>query len=263
MSLKMIAAVAALATVGIAAAIPAHAEEPLKLRIATEGAYPPFNGVDASGRLFGFDVEIAEAICAQLKAECSMVAQDWDGIIPGLLASKYDVIVASMFITAARKEKVAFTEPYYRSAMTYVMPKGSDASIIDKPDLDGKTLGVQAGATQSQYAETVHGTADIRQYRTQDEVNLDLVNGRLDIQVGDLIPMLEWTEKTDDGACCELVGKPITDPQYVGEGVGMAVRKEDTELLARLNGALDAIVADGTYKKINDKYFSLDIYTLE
>lgn len=262
MSFKIAAIAANLLFAAVVAVSPAQADT-LKLKIATEGAYPPFNAVDASGQLIGFDVDIAKALCAEIKAECELVAQEWDGIIPGLLAKKYDVIVASMFITEERKEKVAFTKPYYKAAMTYVMKKGADTSVLDKSDLGGKSVGVQAGTTQASYVEAAHAKADLKQYPTQDEVNLDLAGGRLDIQVGDLVPMLEWTEKTKDGACCELVGKPITDPKYVGEGVGMAIRKEDTALQAKLNAALDAIVANGVYKSINDKYFSLDIYKMQ
>ncbi len=234
-----------------------------KVRIATEGAYPPFNAVDSSGKLFGFDVDIANALCEKMQADCTIVAQDWDGIIPGLLAGKYDVIVASMFITEERKQKVSFTEPYYKAAMTYVVPKGSDITDFSDKGLKGKVIGAQAGATQGEYVSAVHPSADIRLYRSQDEVNLDLANGRLDLQVSDLIPMLEWTEKTEDGKCCELVGEPITSVEYVGDGVGMAVRKEDEDLRKQLNEALAQIVADGTYAKINDVYFSRDIYTLD
>ena len=263
MSIKIAAIAANLVLATLVAVSPAKAEEPLKIKIATEGAYPPFNSVDTAGKLIGFDVDIANALCAELKAECELVAQDWDGIIPGLLAKKYDVIIASMFITEERKQSVDFTKPYYKAAMTYVMKKGDDASVLDKPDLGGKSVGVQAGTTQAAFVEAAHPDADIKQYPTQDEVNLDLAGGRLDMQVGDLVPMLEWTEKTEDGKCCALTGKPITDPKYVGEGVGMAIRKEDSALKEKLNGALDAIVANGVYKSINDKYFSLDIYKME
>ncbi|MBN9030332.1 transporter substrate-binding domain-containing protein [Rhizobium sp. YJ-22] len=263
MKMKIALAASSILLGAILAMAPAQAEEKLKLRIATEGAYPPFNAVDTAGQLVGFDVDIAKALCEEMKADCELVAQDWDGIIPGLLAKKYDVIIASMFITEERKQKVAFTKPYYKAAMTYVMKKGGDASVLDKPDLGGKSVGVQAGTTQATFAEAMHPQADLKQYPSQDEVNLDLAGGRLDMQIGDLVPMLEWTQKTKDGECCELVGKPITDPKFVGEGVGMAVRQEDNALREKLNAALDAIVANNVYKTINDKYFSLDIFHLE
>ena len=103
----------------------------------------------------------------------------------------------------------------------------------------------------------------MRLYPTQDEVNLDMASGRIDMQVGDMLPMLDWTKKTEDGTCCELAGDPITDPAFVGEGVGIALRQEDDELREKLNAALAEMRADGTYKTINDKYFDIDVYTMK
>jgi polar amino acid transport system substrate-binding protein len=234
-----------------------------KLRLGTEGAYPPFNYFDTAGNLVGFDVEIGEALCAQMKVECELVAQDWDGIIPGLVAKKYDFIIASMFITAERKKQVSFTDPYYLAAMTHVAAKGTEITEFTDKAMKGKIIGAQSGTTQAEYIQAVYPDADIRLYPTQDEVNLDLANGRLDLQVGDMLPMLDWVTKTDEGSCCELVGEPITDPKFVGEGVGIAVRQEDNDLRMALNKALAEIRTNGVYKKINDKYFTLDVYTMK
>ncbi|MFA7413481.1 MAG: ABC transporter substrate-binding protein [Rhizobium sp.] len=251
----------ALATVAGLAAFSASAAE--KLRIGTEGAYPPFNYTDSDGKIGGFDVEIGQVLCERMKVECDVVAQDWDGIIPGLLAKKYDMIVASMFITEERKTKVSFTNPYYLAAMTHIAPKGSKIAEFTNEALKGKVIGAQAGTTQADYVAAVYPDAVLKVYPTQDEVSLDMANGRLDLEVGDLLPLLEWVTKTDDGKCCELVGKPITDPKYVGDGVGIAVRQEDNDLREKLNKALDEIRADGTYQKINAKYFPIDIYTMK
>ncbi|WP_341486069.1 ABC transporter substrate-binding protein [Thioclava sp. GXIMD4215] len=233
------------------------------LRIATEGAYPPFNYVEPSGEIKGFDVEIANALCKKLNANCTIVAQDWDGIIPGLLAKKYDLIVASMFITEERKKQIAFSDPYYASAMTLVAPKGAGLTDLTDKGLSGKTIGAQAGATQADYLQATFPSADIRLYPNQDEVNLDLASGRLDLEVGDMVPMAEWLHNTADGACCEMVGEPIRDPAFVGEGVGIGLRKEDDTLRQRINAALKEMREDGTYQAINDKYFDIDIYTLK
>ena len=234
------------------------------LKIGTEGAYPPFNFQDASGKLGGFDVEIGLALCEKMKVECEVVGQDWDGIIPGLVAKKYDMIIASMFITDERKKQVAFTDPYYLAAMTHAAPKNSGITDFTNEGMKGKTIGAQSGTTQADYAAAVYPDADIKLYPTQDEVNLDMANGRLDLQVGDMIPLLDWVTKNDDGkACCELIGEPITDKKFVGEGVGIAVRQEDNDLREKLNAALKAIREDGTYQKINDKYFSIDVYTMK
>ncbi|MDG1582311.1 ABC transporter substrate-binding protein [Pseudomonas sp. GOM6] len=241
----------------------ALASEGQTLRIATEGAYPPFNFFTADGQLGGFDIDIGNALCAQMKAKCQFVAQDWDGIIPALLADKYDLIIASMFITEERKQKVAFTAPYQKSAMTFVVPKDSDLKDFSPQGLAGKTIGAQGSTTQGDYLSAMFPDSDVRLYPTQDAVNLDLASGRLDAQVGDMIPMLEWTSKTEDGACCVLAGAPISEAKYVGEGVGIALRKEDAALRDELNEALAAIIADGTYKAINDKYFSVNLLTLQ
>ncbi len=240
-----------------------QASETTTLRIATEGAYPPFNYFTSDGQLAGFDVELGKALCDKMQVKCSFVAQDWDGIIPALLAGKYDVIVASMFITEKRKEQVDFSDPYQKSAMTFVVPKDSKLTDFSPKALEGKTLGAQGSTTQGEYLSALYPESDIRLYPTQDAVNLDLVSGRLDAQVGDMIPMLDWTKKSDDGSCCVVAGEPITDPKYVGDGVGMAVRQEDDALRMKLNQALAEVVSDGTYKTINDKYFSVNILTLK
>jgi polar amino acid transport system substrate-binding protein len=233
------------------------------VRIGTEGAYPPFNFIDQTGQLAGFDVEIGLALCEKMKVKCELVAQDWDGIIPALVAGKYDVIIASMFITDERKKVVSFTDPYYTAAMTHVVAKGTAPTEFTDAALSGKAVGAQSSTTQADYIQKNYPSADIRLYKTQDEANLDMANGRLDVMVGDFLPMYDWTTKSEDGKCCELVGEAITDPAFVGEGVGMAVRQEDNELRENLNKALAEILADGTYKKINDKYFAINVYTMK
>nr|WP_321457049.1 ABC transporter substrate-binding protein [uncultured Cohaesibacter sp.] len=249
---------AALLAAGLATS--AYAE---KLRLGTEGAYPPFNYVTSEGKIEGFDIDIGLELCKRIGAECEVVAQDWDGIIPGLLADKYDFIIASMFITNERKKQVNFTDPYYKAAMTHVIPKDSPVTEFTNEALKGMAIGAQSGTTQADYAMAMYPDADIRLYPTQDEANLDIASGRIDVMVGDMLPLLDFVQKTEDGKCCKIAGEPITDPKFVGDGVGIALRKEDTDLLARLNKALAEIRADGTYKKINDKYFTIDIYTMK
>lgn len=250
------AAAAAMIVLGAAGA---EAQE--KLRLGTEGAYPPFNYFDSAGNVIGFDVEIGLALCEKMGVECEIIAQDWDGIIPGLQANRYDFIIASMFITEERKQQVAFTDPYYKAAMTHVAPKDSGLTELTNDTLSGMAIGAQSGTTQANFVQAQYPDADIRLYPTQDEVNLDMASGRIDLQVGDMLPLLDFLA-TDDGQCCEMVGEPITDPAFVGEGVGIAVRQEDTELVSRLNEALQAIREDGTYQAINDKYFPIDVYTM-
>lgn len=253
---KLLASVIALGALTVAA----QAET---LRLGTEGAYPPFNYVTPEGKVEGFDIDIGLELCKRIGAECEVVAQDWDGIIPGLLAKKYDFIIASMFITEERKEQVAFTAPYYMAAMTHVVPQDSEITEFTNETMKDKVVGAQAGTTQAEYAVAMYPDADVRLYPTQDEASLDMASGRLDVMVGDMLPLLDFVEKTEDGKCCKIAGAPITDPAFVGEGVGIALRKEDDDLRTRLNAALEEIRADGTYKAINDKYFSIDIYTMK
>jgi len=245
----------------VAGSLAAEAQD--KLRLGTEGAYPPFNYFDTAGNLVGFDIDIGLALCEHMQVECELVAQDWDGIIPGLLAEKYDFIIASMFITDERRKQVSFTDPYYLAAMTHVAPKDSGIAEFTDAAMAGKVVGALSGSTQADFIQEMYPSAEIRLYPTQDEVNLDLASGRLDVQVSDMLPMIEWVTKTDDGACCELTGEPITDPKWVGDGVGIAVRQADNDLREKMNVALKEIREDGTYKAINDKYFPIDIFTMK
>ncbi|MCJ8141608.1 ABC transporter substrate-binding protein [Ancylobacter sp. A5.8] len=250
--LKMLAAAAVLA----ASAGMAHAEIK-KVRIGTEGAYPPFNAVDSTGKLIGFDIDIANALCAKMKVECTFVAQDWDGIIPALLAKKYDAIVASMSITDERKQKVAFTDPYYLTPGNFMVPKDSPIKGTTPADLKGKIVGAQSSTTSANYLEDKYKDSEIKLYPTQDEANADLANGRLDAILIDKFVGYEWLEKTDAGKCCVFVGADLLDVNP--DGTGIAVRQDDNELREAFNKALKEIVADGTYKKINEKYFPFPI----
>jgi polar amino acid transport system substrate-binding protein len=239
----------------------AIAKEWQKVRIGTEGAYPPFNFIDSAGKLQGFDVEIAKALCDKMKVECEFVAQDWDGIIPGLLAGKYDAIVASMSITEERKQKVDFTNKYYNTPAQFVVRKDSGMTDLSPEAMKGKTIGAQSATIHANYLEEFYKDSDIKLYGTQDEANADLAAGRLDAILADSVVLWEWTEKTDDGKCCQFAGAPITEPDRIfGEGAGIAVRKDDNELKEMLNKALEEIRADGTYQKINEKYFPFDVY---
>ena len=228
-----------------------------KIKIGTEGAYPPFNSMTADGKLVGFDVDIAEALCAQMKVECELVAQDWDGIIPALQAGKFDAIIASMSITEERKKQVSFTNKYYTTPLALVALKDSAIASTAPADLAGKTIGAQASTTQGVYAEDVYGKAgaEAKLYPTQEEAMADLTNGRLDVVISDKFVLFDWM-KTTGSDCCKMVG----DVEGTDTPAGIAVRLEDTALRDKFNTALDAIRADGTYNKIVAKYFDFDIY---
>ncbi|WP_137821393.1 ABC transporter substrate-binding protein [Pseudomonas sp. D(2018)] len=225
-----------------------------KLKIGTEGAYPPFNLIDASGQAGGFDVEIAQALCAKMKAECEVVTSDWDGIIPALNAKKFDFLAASMSITEERKQAVDFTDPYYTNKLQFIAPKSSDFKT-DKASLKGKVIGAQRATIAGTWLEdNMADVVDIKLYDTQENAYLDLSSGRLDGVLADKFVNWEWL-KSDSGKDFEFKGDPVFD----NDKIAIAVRKGDP-LREKLNAALKEIVADGTYKKINDKYFPFSIY---
>lgn len=235
----------------------ASAQEVIK--IGTEGAYPPFNVLESDGTLTGFDIDIAKALCEEMEAECEFVTSDWDGIIPGLLAGRYDAIIASMSITEERKEQVDFTEKYYNTPPAIAVPKDSELTEATDEALAGIALGAQSSTTHSNYAEEKLPSAELRLYPTPDEYKLDIASGRIDAVIDDVIVLSQWLE-TEDGACCKILDTLTPDPVINGEGAGIALRKEDDELRERFNAAIQAIRENGTYQEINDKYFEVDVY---
>ncbi|MET0313990.1 MAG: lysine/arginine/ornithine ABC transporter substrate-binding protein [Hansschlegelia sp.] len=246
----------------MALAFAAQAKDWSKIRIGTEGAYPPFNFIDSAQQLQGFDVDIAKAICDKEKVSCDVVAQDWDGLIPALLAGKYDAIFASMSITDERKKNIAFSSKYYSSPALFVAQK-SDAGLATTPDgMKGKTLGAQSATVSARYLQEVFAPAgvEVKLYATQDEANLDLASGRVDAVLADKVVMLPWLEKSPDGQCCQIVGQDVSDPKYFGEGIGAGMRKDDTDLKALIDKGIADIRADGTYDRINAKYFPFSLY---
>ncbi|HEU4985657.1 MAG TPA: ABC transporter substrate-binding protein [Rhizobiaceae bacterium] len=230
----------------------ASAQDKMKLKIGTEGAYPPFNNLNASGELEGFDIDIAKALCEEMNAECEFVTQEWDGIIPALQAGKFDAIVASMSITEERKQQVDFTDPYYTNSLTFVAPKDSD---FDPSTADGKVIGVQQGTIAAAFVEENYPNADLNAYPSQLEAWADLANGRVDAVLADFGVQYGWVQ-SDDGQCCEFKGDPVDS----NDRIAIAVRKGETELAEKFNTAIAAIRENGKYAEINKKYFPFDIF---
>ncbi len=231
-----------------------------KIRVAMEGAYPPFNYVTSDGVLSGFDVDIAKALIAAAGAEIEIVTQDWDGIIPALLARKYDCIIGSMSITEERKKKIGFTKKYYKTPARFVAKKGLIPNF-SKAALKGKTIGVQSATTHDRYLTDNYGKAvAIKRYSSQDQVCLDIVAGRLDMFIADSVVASDSFLNKEEGKDFEFVGPDLIDSKWFGNGAGIGVRKQDTDLVNLLNDAIDKIIADGTYKKIQDKHFGFDVY---
>lgn len=232
------------------------------LKMGTEGAYAPFNLVNKEGELEGFDIDIGNALCAEMKVECEWVTADWDGIIPALMSKKFDTIVASMSITDERKQKIDFTKKYYTSPVKFAQPKGSNIEI-SKEGLKGKIIGVQGSTVTENFVKGKFGdVAEIKAYGAQDEANLDFVSGRVDLIAADSFVLYDFLS-SEDGTFAEATGPDFDDPKYLGEGIGIGIRKGDDDLRQRLNGAIEAIRANGTYQKINAKYFAFDVYGSE
>jgi lysine-arginine-ornithine-binding protein len=253
-----------LAAAALAFATASASAETMKLTIATEGAYAPFNYVADDGSLQGFDVDIAKALCEKIKAECTIVKQDWDGMIPALLAKKFDAIVASMSITEERKQKIDFTGKYYNTPAVLVARKDSKIKIgtdghVDPASLKGLKIGVQRATIHENFARANFPGAEIVVYDTADNANLDLMSGRLDARMDDILALQEGILKQEGGGDYAIMGKGWTGG-LLGDGAGIGVRKEDSKLRDALSQAILDIRADGTYKKINDKYFNFDVY---
>lgn len=238
----------------------AHADEK-PVRIGIEAAYPPFSFKTPDGKLAGFDVDIGNTLCEEMKVKCVWVEQEFDGLIPALKVRKIDAILSSMTITDERKKSVDFTNKYYNTPARFVMKEG--ATLNDpKADLKGKKVGVLRGSTADRYASgdlTPVGVEVVR-YNSQQEANMDLVAGRLDAIVADSVNLDDGFLKTDAGKGYAFVGPQLTDEKYFGEGVGIAVRKGDSALAGKFNDAIAAIRANGKYKQVQDKYFKFDVY---
>jgi polar amino acid transport system substrate-binding protein len=247
---------------GLAAAVAltsaAIAKDWTEIRIGTEGAYPPFNNLGSDGQLVGFDIDLGNALCEKMKVKCSWVAQDWDGIIPALQASKFDVIIAAMDATEERMKVIDFGTPYFSTPLSLIGAK--DSALTASPDAyAGKTVGVQASTTQALVAEAKFTGATVKGYPTQDEANADLASGRLDAVLSDKLPMMAYLETEAGKACCKLIGDLERDVKLQGVGSAFAFRKDTPELRDMFNKALDEAKKDGTYRKIQAKYFSFDL----
>lgn len=235
------------------------------LRIGTEGAYPPYNMIDASGELSGFEIDLGNALCERLGMTCEFVAQDWDGIIPALANGRYDAIMAGMAITDERRERISFTQGYVTTPAWFVAAKDSDlqqAATLEQVHeaLAGKAVGVQTSTIHQNFLDQEFGDdIDIRLYDTQDNVALDLASGRIDAGLADATSWQPFLE-SEDGQGFQNFGPSLTGDDFAvfGEGVGIGLRKDDEALLARLNEALCAMKADGSLAALATQWFGID-----
>ena len=249
--------VAALA-IGLAGMAAASAEQ-LKVGFAAE-PYPPFTSPDANGNWVGWEVDFKDAICKEAKLDCVVTPVAWDGIIPALNSKKIDMIIGSMSITEERLKSIDFTDKYYNTPPGIIGPKDQKFDATHE-GLKGKVLGVQVSTIHQVYANKYFGAngTEIKEYQTQDEANQDLAAGRIDAVQADSIA-LDAFLKSEQGACCDLKGTVADDPAILGLGVGIGIRKGETELKEKLNAAIKAIRANGTYDAFSKKYFAFDIY---
>ncbi len=231
-----------------------------KIRMCSEGAFPPFNSVSPEGELVGFDIDIGNALCDYLKVKCTWQKQAWEGTIPGLLARKYDASIAQMSITEERLKKVAFTNKYMKTPTRLAGHENFVTRVI-MGKIKKPKIGVQRETIQDRYASHFWGNkAEIVRYGSQDEVYLDMKSGRLDLLFADSISILDGFLKLKGNEAYQFIGPVFTDPKWFGKGVGIAIHKQNQDLVEMFNKAIDGIRANGTYKKIQDKYFDIDVY---
>ena len=256
-----------------------------QIKIGTEGAYPPWNSKDASGNLIGFEVELANELCAIMKHECTIVEQDWDGMIPALLMRKFDAIMAGMSITDERLKTINFSQGYADEVASLAVMKGSDLEVMETPEginlslggsdvkktlktltsaLAGKTVCTQTGTIHQNFLESGDvGSVNVRTYKTQDEVNLDLTAGRCDVALAAAVAFVDYADKS--GEAVVLVGPTLSGGAF-GNGVGVGIRKggdgaigkRDAQLLKDFNKAIDKARKDGIISRLAIKHFGFD-----
>ena len=237
----------ALATTLVALALPAIAQVK-EIRIGTEGAYPPYNNLNSKKELEGFEIDYMNDLCAKMKVKCTWVVQDWDGIIPALLANKYDVIVAGMNATPERQKNVDFTDVYTSTPIAFAGKKTTTSTDVSPAALKGKAIGAQGSTIHMNYLEAYYKGSTLRPYGKQEEAELDLVNGRVDYVLAD-VEALDSFLKKNGKECCKIISEIKRDLAIHGPGVGMALRKGSNELKAMLNKAIAESKADGSLDK--------------
>ena len=247
----------ALIAVGSTLALTAQAAD---LKVAIDPTYEPFTYKTADGKPTGFDVDIANAICAEMKRNCVFVEQVWDSMIPGLQARKYDVVVSSLSITEERKRVIDFSDRYYKTPSAIVVKKGT--SYANPASLKGKRIGVLKGSTQEKWAmgELKPAGVTVVPYEAQDQVYLDIKAGRLDGTVADKVEVHGGFLRKPEGKDYGYVGPDQYETKYYGDGIGIGMRKGQKDLKDQINKAIKTIRSNGTYNQIAKKYFDFDPY---
>nr|WP_299245979.1 transporter substrate-binding domain-containing protein [uncultured Halomonas sp.] len=226
------------------------------VRFGVDVPYEPMEYRTPDGELTGFDIDLGNALCAEIGVECEWVVQGWDGIIPGLMSRKYDAIMSSMTINDDRRKQVLFSDPYFTPPSAWFVPGDSEIDDPSEETLTDKNIGVQRGTLQDNYASDMYGSvADINRYATADDMVLDMEAGRLDIVFLDF-PVGKSTLLDSEDNDYKVIGEMITEPkEYFGDGFGIAFRKRDEDLAKKFNEALATLKENGTYDEIRQEYF--------
>ena len=225
-----------------------------KITVATEGAYPPFNYLDRKGLPAGFEMDIAQEACERMKAECEFVSARWDDLVPGLLDKKYDIVMSSLEVNGERRRRLGLSRRYYLSPGAFIAAKGQP---FDGPPtlLRNKRIGVQKDSTHADWIDkSFRRSAQIKRYATVADALQALTKDEVDAVFGDKVQLWLWSQKPE-GKCCEIMGQDIKDNQTLGVGVSAGLRREDAKLRDALNKAFAEMQSDGTFKKLNEKYF--------
>ena len=225
---------------------------PNPIRFATEATYPPFEYTDESGKIKGFDIDIAQALCQQMKVECTFSNQSFNSLVPSLKIGKFDAVIASLGVTSERLKQVDFTNAYYEPSAVFVAALNKHYTLND---IDGKSVGAQEGSTFLKYLQDKYGNKiTVKSYASVQDAFLDLVAGRVDLVLADTPIATTWIKQPANIKQFAIIGKPIADHEYFGVGYGIAVRKNNPELLNAFNKALADIKANGIYQKIRKQY---------
>lgn len=228
------------------------------IRVAVEGAYPPFNFIDANNELQGFEVDLLKSLCETMKATCELVPHAWDGIIKGLVNREYDAIMSSLEIMERRQKRIAFSDPYYRIPAVFIGSKETAPGEVTPAAMAGKKIGTIERTDHETYLKSFYKDSEIVLFAKAEEANLDLLVGRIDAVFADELLLSKFLESRE-GACCHILGDAPAEPAYKREAYGIGLRKGDEALREQFNRAIAQVKADGTYDRIRAKYFSFDI----
>ncbi|MBS0846804.1 lysine/arginine/ornithine ABC transporter substrate-binding protein ArgT [Citrobacter sp. JGM124] len=246
---------------GLSGSFSAFAQSGQALRIGTDTTYAPFSSKDVKGEIIGFDIDLGNELCQRIQAKCTWVSSDFDALIPSLKAKKIDAIISSLSITDKRQKEILFSDKLYAADSRLIAAKDSTLQPT-LASLKGKHIGVLQGSTQEAYAnaEWRPNGIDVIPYANQDLIYADLAAGRLDAALQDEVAASEGFLKQPAGKDFAFAGPSVKDKQYFGEGTGVGLRKNDTELKASMDKALAEMRADGTYDKLASKYFNFNVY---